>query len=556
MKMTKKALIWILLLAAALSLPAIARADAVHWSSSTTSTSGYVFTSAEMATMKYYVRINRPNPLDTTGRVYSSGAAPGTWYYIGEVVNATSWPSNNQLSSLLISYGFAGQAVQFTVSQAFTDNGVEYDSGLSNIATWTSDAAPPFVSGFSIDNGAIGVPVGTTSFSFTYGDGGLYSMGAKLSALSVTCPGYLTTKTCATGMTCSGTSAAYLITVPGLSLGYDNVVSCTIAGEDLEDPPNTMSVEFGFTVQSDNAAVLTIETTTLPDAQVGDSIYIPLVISGGQSGATCDNTGVLPPGVPLHDNCAIGPGVLSTAETYAFTVTATDPTGATDNQAYSWTILPGTPGGKFTVVIQDNADTYINSGSPTVNYSTSDEGMVYVWPGENEANVYLYQGTTAGAGDNADILSATLFLDFIGHEGAGYDNMVLYVQKVTGSLNLDNVTWSNFGATRGAVVSSQVVGLDNGSVGFDITSIFEEAYLDSKASYILSVGSGTQGRQDQNRIIASAQHANAALRPRVVVTGMRMTAAPGTGVTSVPARGKFRLGGSGGSGGSKPKHFQ
>lgn len=533
-----------------LAVPLLALADQVFWTPATTMTSGYTFTSAEMATMKYYVRIDKPNPRDSVG---STGwNQTGTWYYVGETVGVSSWPSNNNLSALFVSYGFAGQAVRITVSQAFNDNGVERDSQLSNVWTWTSDGTPPFVSNFSPASGATGVPDNTTSFSFQYGDTGLYSAGANLSALSVSCPGYASpssTKTCASGLTCSGTPALYTVTFPGLTLAADNVVSCAITGADLEDPANTLSATYSFTVSPDNTVPLSIDTTTLPDARVGVSYTAPIVVSGGQPPYVCDNTvGSLPPGIPLASACAgFGPGVPTEAGTYNITLEATDAQSATDNQALSLTVLPAAPGGQFTLTVAADNDTYINQGSPEVNYSTLEELRVYVWPERVEGNTILDKGKTSGLPDNASIVRSVYRVYLTDYDGAGIDNMVLYVRPVTGTVNLDNVTWSNFSGYTGAAVSSSTVRLTEGWVEFDVTAIARTAYAAGKANYLVSIGSGTLGSRDQNRIFASSENADPAKRPHTVHTYMLLTSEGGD---SVPAKGKFRLGP-----GSNPKHF-
>jgi hypothetical protein len=413
----------------------------------------------------------------------------------------------------------------------------------------TSDVSPPYVDTFSPGDGATGVPVGTTQFSFHFKDGGSYAKGAKLTSLSVACPGFGGTKICTFGqLTCSGTSSDYTIVYPGLSLGYDNVVSCTIYGEDLETPPNTMSRAYTFTVQPDPTPPVAITTTTLADVQVGTSVTVPLSISGGHSPYACDNTGVLPPGIPLNANCTFGPGIPTTAGAFPFTITATDASLDTDDQAFSWTILPTTPGGGGTVTATDNTDTYINRGSQSVNYADNEALRTYVWPFGTEANVILVKGTTSGLQDNISISRSTYRIYAIGHDGAGYDNMILYVQPVTGTVSIDNVTWANFAGIRGAVVSQATVGLDNGWVEFDITSIVSAAYASSKSDYTFSIGSGSNGPQDQNRIFASRQHVDESIRPNTVTNYMNLVAPGGP---SVPAAGKVRFGP-----GSKPKFFR
>lgn len=115
-----------------------ALAESLWWTPATTATDGSTFTSSEMATMTYYVRIDKSNPKDAVGNA--------GWYYLGETRNGVlSFPADNSLASLMRSYGLGAQTVQFTVSQAFkgTDN-VERDSAQSSPPlAWVVPVPPP-----------------------------------------------------------------------------------------------------------------------------------------------------------------------------------------------------------------------------------------------------------------------------------------------------------------------------------------------------------------------------------------------------------------------------
>jgi hypothetical protein len=114
-----------------------ALAESLWWTGASQATDGTSFTSAEMARMTYYVRIDKSNPRDTTGT--------GGWYYLGESRNgALSFPADNSLASLMRSYGLGAQTVRFTVSQAFKGaDGVERDSAFSDPLTWVVPVLPP-----------------------------------------------------------------------------------------------------------------------------------------------------------------------------------------------------------------------------------------------------------------------------------------------------------------------------------------------------------------------------------------------------------------------------
>ena len=122
--------IGLLALGVMLTFGAVAFAESLSWTPATTTTDGTSFTSAEMATMTYYIRVDKPNPRDTAGT--------GGWYYLGETRNGVlSFPADNSLASLMRSYNLGGQTVKFTVSQAFKgSDGVERDSAQSTPLAW------------------------------------------------------------------------------------------------------------------------------------------------------------------------------------------------------------------------------------------------------------------------------------------------------------------------------------------------------------------------------------------------------------------------------------
>lgn len=124
-------------LGAILSSNIVALAESLWWTPATTSTDGTSFTSAEMATMTFYVRIDQPNPRDLVGT--------GGWYYLGETRNGgLSYPADNSLASLMRSYGLGAKTVRFTVSQAFKGtDGVERDSAQSEPLAWVVPVPPP-----------------------------------------------------------------------------------------------------------------------------------------------------------------------------------------------------------------------------------------------------------------------------------------------------------------------------------------------------------------------------------------------------------------------------
>ncbi len=128
------------LLVGLVGFAAIANGKSLRWTPANTWVDNVgntgTFTPAEMATMKYRARIDKPNPADTVGKLYGTTR----WYLVGTIPNGgTSWPSDNNIEGVFQGYGFEGQVLQFTVTEAYTEpaNGIEYESVLSPAYTWT-----------------------------------------------------------------------------------------------------------------------------------------------------------------------------------------------------------------------------------------------------------------------------------------------------------------------------------------------------------------------------------------------------------------------------------
>jgi len=115
----------------AICVGSIALSASLHWTNPTTYADGTNIPDSVKATLTGYIRINKTNPRDTTGK--------NGWYYAGEARNGgTSWPSDNDIDALLRSWGFEGQEIQLTVSSAYkASDGQEYDSALSEVLAYT-----------------------------------------------------------------------------------------------------------------------------------------------------------------------------------------------------------------------------------------------------------------------------------------------------------------------------------------------------------------------------------------------------------------------------------
>jgi hypothetical protein len=125
------------LLIALVLLPLTVGAETVSWTpntkwtgtDSTGATVTGTFTTAEMATMTYYVRANK------------YGVLPRV--YIGEAKGVSTWVDNVlvRLNAGGVAV-VAGDNVQITVSQAFKDTGGEQDSPESMPVSWVLPGKP------------------------------------------------------------------------------------------------------------------------------------------------------------------------------------------------------------------------------------------------------------------------------------------------------------------------------------------------------------------------------------------------------------------------------
>jgi hypothetical protein len=163
----------VLVLGAMLMFSGSAIAESLWWTGPTTFTDGSLLTTSEKASLTYYVRIDKSNPRDTTG---TAG-----WFYLGETRNGgLSYPSDNSLGSLMRSFGYGGTIVNFTVSAAFNDNGVERDSAPSTPPlAWTVPLEKILALTFSLPSGlynsnqTITISTATPGVTIRYGLNGV-----------------------------------------------------------------------------------------------------------------------------------------------------------------------------------------------------------------------------------------------------------------------------------------------------------------------------------------------------------------------------------------------
>lgn len=416
-----------------------------------------------------------------------------------------------------------GGMIEVTIPEQYLYTAGMYVGDTDPGGAGAGDASPPYVDTYSPGNGSTGIAVGTTSFSFHFKDSGTGATGANSSSLSVNCSGYGGTKTCASGLTCTGTSADYTVTYGSLSLGYDNLVSCTINGSDLASPVNTMAQQnYSFTVQANPNPSLAVSTTSLPSGTVGVSYSATLAATGGTSPYTWDKSaGTLPTGLVVPSSGTGAWGVPSAAGTFTATYRATDAASATATKSLSITIVPAPPGGQ-TTQNTNFADTFINSGSPTVNYGDNAALRVYQWPYAVVANrIIIFDNVDIQSiPSNKNIDSAKLRLYLTGYEGSGGTNpMRIYAYRITGTLpDTTTVTWNNFAGTLTQLGYTNVA-LTSGWYEWDVTSAVAAAYAaNPRVPVYIALDGKTDGAQDTNRAFASIDHATTAWRPQLVVS--------------------------------------
>ncbi len=88
-----------------------------------------------------------------------------------------------------------------------------------------------------------------------------------------------------------------------------------------------------------NSNVLTIQTTTLPNASVGAFYSQPILVTGGQQPYTISASGSLPPGLSFS-NAGVVSGTPTTVGSGTFTVFVTDALSSQKQQTYTLTVGP------------------------------------------------------------------------------------------------------------------------------------------------------------------------------------------------------------------------
>jgi hypothetical protein len=405
----------------------------------------------------------------------------------------------------------------------------------------TTDSTPPYVDNFSPADGATGVPVGTTSASFRYGDSGTGAAGANIAALNVGGKTCSSCGSCSAGLTCSGTSSAYTITRTGLSLSYGQAWSEVITGADLAGNAMTPRT-YNFTVQPDPTPPVEITACTLPPGTVGTAYSGGTVTTtGGYTPYSYDRSaGTVPPGLSIADTTGLPVGTPSQAGAYNWTLRVTDSSSNTATRACSLMVAPLLPGGQ-TVDPEPGEirDTYIDRDFPTTNFSSDAYVRMMQQPLGTPSQRMIFQVADLDIPSNVLITSATLRLRHSYGIGSGGTNPTnLYVYPVTGQgWTIEDVTWNSFDNTNiGAAEDAVAVALGGAYWSFNVTQSVRAAYL-SGAPWTVMVDGGGDGESNTNRNFVSMD-GTAALVPVLSVTYTQLTEPGGV---SIPAPGKIRV---------------
>jgi len=129
-----------------------------------------------------------------------------------------------------------------------------------------------------------------------------------------------------------------------------------------------------------NAAIV-ISPSTLPDGIVGVSYTHGVSTTGGTGAITFGFTGTLPTGLNLDSGTGAITGIPTVANTFNFTVTATDTVGATSSQGYTVNIYipPGITLNPVSKTVPSGPQTTFTAGAsgtptPTVQWQASTDG--------------------------------------------------------------------------------------------------------------------------------------------------------------------------------------
>ncbi len=181
-------------------------------------------------------------------------------------------------------------------------------------------------------------------------------------------------------------------------------------------------------------------------------------------------------------------------------------------------------------------DTWINI--TTENHISSEELRVYTWPSQMISNVILMQWDMSALW-GMQVQSATLVLQVIGKEGmTEQPTLDLPLQGIVGvHPSLSDATGLHYAvdaawtpnmccyngipmaqADLGPVVDLVAVGVNPTQVEWDATALVQSWVDDPDENHGLAISSDEDAVADADRIFASSEYPDTALRPRLIVT--------------------------------------
>jgi hypothetical protein len=178
-------------------------------------------------------------------------------------------------------------------------------------------------------------------------------------------------------------------------------------------------------------------------------------------------------------------------------------------------------------------DTYVNSGEPTVNYSTESNIETYTWPANTVANRIIIKWDLSAIPKGATIHSATLSAYMSGTEDDGGDaNYDILVHRIMNhNPSISACTWNTFdgvhswsggadggGADLAPAESSVVVGMSVGYRNWNVSQMVQEWVNDPLTNYGLMLSPDSSASSDSNRFFRSTEYSAPDQRPKLTVT--------------------------------------
>ena len=176
------------------------------------------------------------------------------------------------------------------------------------------------------------------------------------------------------------------------------------------------------------------------------------------------------------------------------------------------------------------ADATINSGSPTVNYSTYDHVQVYTWPAGTAANTFLVKVDLTSIPTTAVIADARLYLYMTGSGGTALEETTIHkitgddptISEATWNVSATGNNWTGAGAL-GDIAAPENTVLLNTTVGWKwyaiptMVATWVATPSTNKGLLVASEQGSNVSAVDSYRTFASSNHADPNIRPMLIV---------------------------------------